>query len=150
MENPQNQVSLPLTPLEDSPTTFLLPAATEKPSRFYIPKRFILLAMCFVGMIICYADRTNFSVAVIPMVKQYGWDKTLEGVVLSGFWYGYAITQVPGGYLSDKYSGKTVLSVAVVLWSLCTVVTPPAAQAGIVPLFITRLLMGNLLNLLMK
>lgn len=143
MEKSSSQTNLPVTPLEDAPTTLLLPAASERPGRFYIPKRFILVAMCFLGMIICYADRTNFSVAIIPMVKQYKWEKTIEGVILSGFWYGYAITQVPGGYLSDKYSGKIVLSVAVVLWSLCTVVTPPAAQAGIVPLFISRFLMGN-------
>jgi sugar phosphate permease len=147
-EERNSSVSYEKVPLEheEAPTTTLL--NTSSTPKYYFPKRYILIIMCFMGMLICYADRTNFSVAILPMVKQYHWDPATEGFILSAFWYGYAITQVPGGWLADKYSGKTVLSVAVVVWSLCTAATPPAAQAGIPLLVITRIVMGNIIYIL--
>jgi len=35
--------------------------------------------------------------------------KAYQGVVLSTFFVGYALTQVLGGQLADKYGGKAVL-----------------------------------------
>jgi ACS family sodium-dependent inorganic phosphate cotransporter len=132
--------------LGEEPSKKLLSSTGEikPPPRWYFPKRYILVCMCFIGMIVCYADRTNFSVSIIPMRKEFNWDKTTEGFILSAFWYGYALTQVPGGWLSDRYSGKTVLSVAVICWSVATILTPVAAKAGLAPLIIIRLLLGKI------
>lgn len=46
---------------------------------------------------ICYADRSNMSTAIIPMSQDLGWDKAYQGVVLSAFFLGYATTQILGG-----------------------------------------------------
>ena len=110
--------------------------------RDYWPRRFTLVGLCFAGTFICYIDRVNISVAVIPMASEFGWDRTLQGVILSSFFYGYLATQIAGGWLADRYGGKLVLGAGVLLWSLFTVLTPPAATAGFAVLFLTRVAMG--------
>jgi len=49
---------------------------------------------------------------------------TLQGTVLSAFFWGYATTQVIGGYLSDRCGAKLVMISAMVGWSLLTLITP--------------------------
>ncbi|KAJ9521589.1 hypothetical protein QJQ45_008921 [Haematococcus lacustris] len=101
-----------------------------------------LVALCAISVVICYADRSNISTAVLPMAEHFGWDKAFTGIVLSSFFGGYALTQVLGGQLADKLGGKVVLAAGVSLWSLLTAATPAAAAAGVVPLLAARVLLG--------
>lgn len=110
--------------------------------REYWPRRFTLVGLCSLGTFICYIDRVNISVAIIPMAQEAGWDRTTQGVVLSAFFYGYLLTQILGGWLADRYGGKAVLGTGVLLWSLFTLLTPPAAAAGFAVLFLARVAMG--------
>jgi ACS family sodium-dependent inorganic phosphate cotransporter len=55
------------------------------------------VALAAAGIVICYADRSNMSTAIIPMSQDLGWDKAYQGVVLSAFFAGYATTQILGG-----------------------------------------------------
>lgn len=87
-------------------------------------------------------DRTNISVAIIPMAEQFDWDKTTSGFILSSFYFGYVGTQILGGWLADRYGGKAVLGVGVLLWSLFTILSAPAAYFGITALVVARVLMG--------
>ena len=63
------------------------------------------------------------SVAIVLMAK-FRWTATQKGLVASAFFWGYAFTQIPGGWLSSKYGGKAVLFYGVVLWSLGTLIAP--------------------------
>jgi ACS family sodium-dependent inorganic phosphate cotransporter len=108
----------------------------------YWPRRFTLVAMSFVAILICYIDRVNMSVAIIPMSEELGWDQTTQGIVLSSFFYGYLATQILGGWLSDRLGGKAVLGVGVLFWSIFTILTPPGAMGGLVLLFLVRVAMG--------
>ena len=36
--------------------------------------------------------------------KEFEWSKSLQGLLLSCFFYGYILTQIIGGYFSDKVS----------------------------------------------
>ncbi|PNW72266.1 hypothetical protein CHLRE_16g675300v5 [Chlamydomonas reinhardtii] len=101
-----------------------------------------LVALCTLGIVICYADRSNISTAVLPMAQQFGWDKAYQGVVLSVFFGGYATTQVLGGKLADQFGGKMVLAAGVALWSVFTFATPAAAAAGTLPLLVARVMLG--------
>ncbi len=108
----------------------------------YWPRRFTLVALCFLSTFICYIDRVNISVAIIPMAAEFDWDRTTQGVVLSSFFYGYLATQILGGWLADRYGGKVVLGAGVLLWSFFTLITPPAAAVSLVALFCVRVGMG--------
>ena len=91
---------------------------------------------------ICLVDRLAISIAIIPMVEAYDWSPTDQGAVMSAFFVGYVVLQLPAGWLSDRIGGKWVLGVGVLLWSLFTMLTPPAATAGIAVLIICRFFMG--------
>ncbi len=105
------------------------------------PKRHILLTLCFLAAFICYIDRVNISVAVIAMQEQFGWSETTKGLILSSFFIGYMLFQIPSGYLANRYGGKLLLGIAVTWWSVFTFITPWAALS--LPLLIAaRIGMG--------
>jgi MFS family permease len=106
------------------------------------PQRTVLIALCFAAVFICYVDRVNISLAIVAMTREFGWSKTTSGFVMSSFFIGYLLTQVPGGLLAGRYGGKPVLAAGVILWSLFTALTPPAAYAGFAGLIAARIAMG--------
>ena len=111
-------------------------------ARRYWPRRYTVVALCFCSTSVCYIDRVNISVAIIPMAEHFGWSDTERGLVLSSFFVGYLLTQILGGWLANRLGGKLVLGFAVVWWSLFTLLTPPAAFISMTALLIARLLMG--------
>ncbi len=106
------------------------------------PQRTALIALCFAAVFICYIDRVNISLAIVAMTREFGWSKTTSGFVMSSFFIGYLLTQVPGGALAGRFGGKHVLAGGVILWSLFTALTPPAAYLGFGALVAARILMG--------
>lgn len=106
------------------------------------PERFRVVFLCFLSFVICNCDRINISVAILPMAKYYGWSQTTVGIIQSAFFWGYVLTQIPGGYFADKYGGKQVLALGVVVWSAMTLLTPLAASTNIGVLLLARALLG--------
>jgi ACS family sodium-dependent inorganic phosphate cotransporter len=75
------------------------------------------------------------------MQERFGWSETTKGFVLSSFFIGYLLFQIPSGYLANRFGGKRVLGIAVIWWSFCTFLTPSAAASF--PLLIAiRIAMG--------
>lgn len=98
-----------------------------------------MIAMAFV---LGNMDKVNMSVAVIPMAHELGWSGLERGLVSSSFFWGYTLTQVPGGYISTKIGGAKVLAAGVFLWSLGTLIAPPAANYSLMALCVTRMVVG--------
>jgi ACS family sodium-dependent inorganic phosphate cotransporter len=76
------------------------------------------------------------------MKEQFGWTETTKGFVLSSFFVGYLLLQVVSGTLANRYGGKIVLGVAVLWWSLFTMLTPPAAALSLSALIGARIALG--------
>ncbi|CAK1547117.1 unnamed protein product [Leptosia nina] len=73
----------------------------------------------------------------------FDWSESTQGLILSGFYYGYCITQVPGGYLAQKYGGKWTLGIGLLSTALFTLLTPiVVTTGGATWLFILRVLQG--------
>ena len=104
--------------------------------------RYSIILMCFAATFVCYIDRVNISVAIIPMAEEFKWDLETQGIILSSFYVGYMIMQVLGGFLADRFGGKIVLGLGVLIWSFFTIVTPWAAFSGMLGLLIARIGMG--------
>ena len=76
-------------------------------------------------------DKVNISVAIIPMAEDFGWSSTVSGLVQSSFFFGYMLTQIPGGYIIAKKGGRKILPLGVGLWSAATAAVP--IMAGTMP-----------------
>ncbi|KAL0841150.1 hypothetical protein ABMA28_014896 [Loxostege sticticalis] len=86
---------------------------------------------------------TNATKIVTKPYAIFYWDEKTQGLILSGFYYGYAATQVPGGYLAEKFGGKWTLGIGLLSTALFTFLTPVVIRAGGATwLFILRVLQG--------
>ena len=86
-----------------------------------MPIRFKIVTLSVLAVFICYIDRVNISITIIPMAKEFGWDYERIGLVSASFFVGYIVTQVLGGYLSDKFGAKQVLGYGLIIWSIFTI-----------------------------
>ena len=111
-------------------------------SKSYKKLVWTLVTLLTVAFVLCNLDKVNMSVAVIPLAKQFGWSATDKGLVSASFFWGYALTQIPAGFVASKLGGGPVLVLAVLTWSLGTAVAPLVAGLGIVPLALSRLVVG--------
>jgi sugar phosphate permease len=98
-------------------------AANPSKGRWYI------LLLISVMYLITYLDRVNISTAAPEISKEFGFDKVTMGIIFSSFLWSYALFQVPGGWLSDRFGPRRVLSGVVAFWSLMTAATGLAAGA---------------------
>lgn len=69
-----------------------------------------IITLCTLAILICYADRSNISVAIVSMSSELHWNDSYKGTILSVFFIGYAATQLLGGGLADRFGGKSVLA----------------------------------------
>lgn len=106
------------------------------------PHRWQVIYMMALAFVLCNMDKVNMSVAVIPMAKELGWSATERGLVSASFFWGYSLTQIPAGWVSTNIGGAKVLMAGVALWSLGTLIAPPAAKLGLLALCATRLFVG--------
>ncbi|MEU7831842.1 MULTISPECIES: MFS transporter [unclassified Nonomuraea] len=112
--------------------------ATARPARSRL--RWTIIALSGAGLTIAYLDRSSLSVASTYMQHDLGFDQTTKGILLSSFFWTYAIFQLPSGWLLDRFGPRVVYPIAVVWWSLWTAAT--ALTRGFGTLLICRLGLG--------
>ncbi|MCY9002466.1 MFS transporter [Peribacillus frigoritolerans] len=83
----------------------------------YIPKArwYRICLTIFLVYLIQNIDRNNISMAIPSMIEQLNLSATVAGVLLSAFFWGYVITQTPGGMLAAKYTAKRVIVISCIL-----------------------------------
>jgi MFS transporter, ACS family, glucarate transporter len=92
-----------------------------------VPIRWLILALLFLTSVVTYIDRVNISVTARHMMPAFGLTDQQMGWVFSSFVVGYALFQIPGGWLADRWGPRIVLTGALIWWSLCTAFTAIAA-----------------------
>ena len=107
-----------------------------------LPRRHVLVALCFLASVLAYTDRVNLAVAAVAMKEQFGWSQTQKGFVLSAFFVGYLLFMFAAGVVSTRLGGKLVLGVSVLAWSAFTLLTPAAASVSMAALIVARIGMG--------
>lgn len=112
--------------------------ALATPSR----KRFFIMVLLFITVVINYLDRSNLSIAAPALTTELGLDPAHVGLVFSAFGWTYAAMQIPGGWLVDRVPPRILYSVALVLWSVATVAL--GFVGSFVALFVLRMAVGAL------
>ena len=102
--------------------------------------RWYILLLIGLMYLITYLDRVNISTAAPVISKEFGFDKITMGIIFSAFVWAYALFQVPGGWLGDRFGARNVLTIIVSYWSAMTAAT--AAATGAVSFVVVRFLFG--------
>ncbi|KAJ4449608.1 hypothetical protein ANN_01011 [Periplaneta americana] len=84
----------------------------------------------------------KFRFVVAGEVQEFEWDSKMKGHLLSSFFYGYLVTQIPGGWLAGRLGGNMVFGLGVAVTAFLTLVTPPIANASYYAFLAVRVVEG--------
>ncbi|KAJ9581819.1 hypothetical protein L9F63_003888, partial [Diploptera punctata] len=131
-----------------------IPAKTS--NQGFIKIRYVFAILGFILMAIIYGLKVNLSVAMVGMMNHtahasgplnvtqsdcpgdaknttshkdgpFDWGEEIKGLILSSYFFGYLVSQVPGGRVAEVLSAKWILFASVALNIIPTILTPPAA-----------------------
>jgi ACS family glucarate transporter-like MFS transporter len=103
-------------------------------------QRYILIGILFFHSVNTYMDRACIASAVDYIRKDLSMSKELMGLVLGIFALGYALFQVPSGWIADKLGPRKALTIVVSVWSCFTALTGAARNA--IQMLFLRFLFG--------
>jgi ACS family D-galactonate transporter-like MFS transporter len=83
-------------------------------------KRFKILSMVFITVVINYLDRSNISVAAFALSDELELTSVQMGFIFSAFAWTYAGLQIPGGIIVDKVKARVLYTFMLVFWSIAT------------------------------
>jgi sugar phosphate permease len=89
----------------------------------------VLLLLCLMYLI-TYLDRVSLANTAPLISKEYGFNKLTMGIIFSAFIWAYALFQVPGGWLGDRFGPRRVLSVIMAYRTIIAVLTTRAWGLG--------------------
>nr|WP_027937679.1 MFS transporter [Anaeroarcus burkinensis] len=92
---------------------------TEKKSNV----RWVVAALMWLAIAINYIDRTVLAAAAPFMTKEFSITPSEMGIIMSGFFWSYALLQIPAGWFADRFGQKKALGFAVGWWSVATALT---------------------------
>ena len=107
-------------------------------------KRFTQAWLVAVGFIISFGIRCNVGVATIKMneMPEFQWTPETVGFVDASFFWGYIITQIPGGFLAAKFSPTKLFGAAIACSSCLNMLLPTATEISPVCVICVRVLQG--------
>ncbi len=108
--------------------------------RWKLDRRTFVLFLIFIAYFLCYFDRMVISTAIPYIGKEFHLSKTLMGAVMSAFFIGYTVCQMPGGVLVDKFGPRKVMTIAIAVWSVFTGIT--GMVANVTQMIIARVIFG--------
>ncbi|MCR8643987.1 MFS transporter [Paenibacillus sp. N1-5-1-14] len=69
----------------------------------------MLIVALMIGYSMIYMDKQMISTAIIPLAQELELTKAQSGLIMSLFFLGYSLMQIPSGWLADKIGAKKVL-----------------------------------------
>lgn len=77
---------------------------------------------------------------------RFDWDEAQKQLILGSFFWGYVLTELPGGRLAELVGGHRVFGHSMFWASVITLVTPVTAHMGYKAMVILRALLGFMLG----
>lgn len=109
---------------------------------------FIALSMAWLAYLLSYVSRMSWSPIIPVASKDLGINAAQAGSFMTAFYIGYVITQIPGGFLVDKYGYRKVLLSCFSLLGIFTLLSgfAPNYQLGLVTRVITGMGAGAIFS----
>ncbi|MEA3021473.1 MAG: hypothetical protein QOK01_325, partial [Alphaproteobacteria bacterium] len=107
--------------------------------KYFKATNVVLFLLCMMYLI-TYVDRVNISTAASVIKTEFGLSNTQLGLIFSAFAYPYAIFQIIGGWVGDRFGPRRTLFACGLIWAVATILTGFAS--GIVSLILCRVLLG--------
>src|SRR6185437_2976827 len=104
-------------------------------------RRWSLVSLLFFAALINYLDRATLSVALPAISAEFSLKPASEGILLSAFFWSYALMQIPMGWLADHWNLRWLYAGAFTLLSLACGLT------GLVESFTMLILLRVLLGI---
>jgi len=102
--------------------------------------RHTILSIIWAGWLFSFLDRMVISIALPFIGQDLNIDATMQGAILSAFFAGYALFQIPGGMLADKFGPRKVMAIAITWFSVFTTLTGFVSSYSL--MLITRCVFG--------
>jgi MFS family permease len=96
----------------------------------------LLCAMYF----ITYVDRVNIATAATAIKAEFHINNTQLGLALGAFGYAYALFQIVGGWIGDRFGPRRTLFMCGLVWAAATIAT--GFVGGLISLLAVRFVLG--------
>lgn len=99
-----------------------------------------IIAILFLAWMMSYFERAMISTALPFIGHDFGLTATVMGFVSSAFFIGYALMQIPGGIIADRFGSRKTIAIGILVWSVFSALTGTAG--GLATLIWIRILFG--------
>jgi ACS family D-galactonate transporter-like MFS transporter len=103
-------------------------------------RRWSIVGLLFVASLINYLDRATISIALPLISRDLRLDPTGKGVLLSAFFWSYALMQIPIGWSADRFNLKWLYAGTFAIWSFAQGLAGIARSLFV--LILTRIVLG--------
>jgi len=109
-------------------------------SHFSNKRRWSIVGLLFLASLINYLDRAAISFALPLISRDFGLTSKSKGLLLSSFFWSYALMQIPIGWCADRFNLLWLYAGAFTIWSFAQGLTGLAS--GLAGLVGFRILLG--------
>lgn len=97
--------------------------------------RHLQILMLFFAMVLAFSMRVNMSMAIVAMTDKddansFQWNMQTQSVILSSFFWGYIILQIPAGEMAAKFGGSLLITAVIAINSAISLLIPIASYYG--------------------
>jgi MFS transporter, ACS family, D-galactonate transporter len=93
-------------------------------------RRWLVLSLIFLGIVINYIDRGNLSIAAPSIMRDFRIEPATMGVLLSAFFWTYGLCQIPAGLLVDRFGIRGSYAGGFLLWSIASAAVALCRRPG--------------------
>ena len=118
------------------------PASAAAARQSVATRRWTIIGLLSLGMVIAYVSRSNLSVVLVlpDFVGSFHLSDTDRGTLNSAFFWAYAVLQIPAGWVVDRYGVKLPYAVSFLFWCIASGLT--AFTGSLRSLYALRVLVG--------
>lgn len=118
--------------------------------------------MVILGFMFNYMLRVNLTIAIVDMVEtnitttnstktpidetRFAWDSEQKNAILGSFFWGYVLTELPGGRMAEIVGAKRIFGGGMLMASILTILTPAACYINYYVILILRAVLGFFLG----